>query len=135
MAVAGINKNINFQGRLLTATGAVVADGNYNMQFNLYQDGPGNVVGDTGGTKKWTEDWLNANGGGQGVVVKNGYFSLSLGSLCVFSGGSCQAYTNTAVDWNQDTLWLSMTVGGGAGATGSCTHFPTVTIASQKCCR
>ena len=51
-AAAGINKTINFQGRLLNAQGAVVADGNYNMEFKIYQDGPGNVAGDTGGTLK-----------------------------------------------------------------------------------
>jgi hypothetical protein len=32
-AAVGTNKVLNFQGRLLTATGAVIADGNYNMQF------------------------------------------------------------------------------------------------------
>src|SRR3954471_13303175 len=54
LAAAGINKNINYQGRLLTNSGAVVADGNYNLRFKVYQDGPGNVSGDTGGTLMWT---------------------------------------------------------------------------------
>ncbi|HVQ43368.1 MAG TPA: hypothetical protein VMT30_00155 [Candidatus Saccharimonadia bacterium] len=101
---------------MLTNTGAVVADGNYNLRFKIYQDGPGNVAGDTGGTLKWTELWQNsvASGSSAGVVVKNGYFSATLGTYCAFSGGSCQGNTNTAIDFNQDTLWLSMDVGGTA---------------------
>jgi hypothetical protein len=115
-AAAGINKTINFQGRLLNATGAVIPDGNYNFRFKVYQDGPGNVAGDTGGTLMWTELWQNsvATGSSAGVVVKNGYFSVALGTYCAFAGGSCQGATNTAVDFNQDTLWLSMDVGGTA---------------------
>ena len=115
-AAAGINKTLNFQGRLLTAAGAVVADGNYNMRFKVYQDGPGNVAGDTGGTLMWTELWQNsvATGSSTGVVVKNGYFSVNLGNYCAFSGSSCQGNTNTSVDFNQDTLWLSMDVAGTA---------------------
>src|SRR5438067_1836728 len=80
-AAAGINSQINFQGRLLNAAGAVVADGNYNIEFKIYQDGPGNVAGDTGGTLKWTEDWVYGTGSPDNrVVVRNGYFSVNLGS-------------------------------------------------------
>src|SRR5689334_9583511 len=75
-ASAGINQTINFQGRLLNNAGAVIADGNYNMEFKIYQDGPGNVAGDTGGSLKWTEDWQN-NTSSEGVTVKNGYFSVT----------------------------------------------------------
>ncbi len=115
-AATGINKSLNYQGRLLTASGAVVADGNYNMKFKIYQDGPGNVAGNTGGTLMWTELWQNsvATGSSSGVVVRNGYFSVNLGAYCAFAGGSCQGNTNTGVDFNQDTLWLSMDVAGTA---------------------
>jgi hypothetical protein len=106
------NKTINFQGRLLTATGGVVPDGNYNIQFKIYQDGSGAATGNPDGTLKWTEDHIN-NGGTAGVEVKNGFFSASLGSLNPFG---------TSVDWNQDTLWLSMNV---AGSSISCTTFGT----------
>ncbi len=115
-AAAGINKTLNFQGRLLNAAGAVVADGNYNMKFKVYQDGDGASAGDTtgspAGTLMWTEIWQNNIGTGSTapVVVKNGYFSVNLGSFCAFAGGSCQGNSNTAVDFNQDTLWLSMDV-------------------------
>jgi len=124
-AAAGINKTINYQGRLLNAAGAVVPDGTYNMEFQLWQGGTGCVSGCTsanaavnnGGTLMWTEDWVyGVNTPDNRIVVKNGYFSLPLGSICAFTSTSCTAstgnsQTNTVVDFNQDTLWLSMNVG------------------------
>lgn len=107
-AAPGINQQLNFQGRLLTAQGATVADGYYNIQFKIYQDGTGTVAGNPSGTLKWTESWLNANG--NGVQVKNGYMSVQLGSITSLS----------SVDWNQDTLWLSINVG---NTNASCTPF------------
>ncbi len=114
-AAAGVNQTLSFQGRLLSSSGAVVADGFYNIQFKIYQDGDGTAAGDTGGTGgalKWTETYVN-NGGTAGVEVKDGFFSVELGSLNPFG---------TSVDWNQDTLWLSMNV---AGSSASCTTFGT----------
>jgi hypothetical protein len=115
-AAAGINQQINFQGRLLTNTGAVVADGTYNMRFKIWQDGTGcnpasscntDPTTQNGGTLKWTETWQNS--ASQGVVVKNGYFSVPLGSITAFG---------SSVDWNQSALWLSMDIGGtGSGAS------------------
>lgn len=109
-AVQSTSKTVSFQGRLQTASGAVVADGHYNMQFKIYQDGSGASVGNPGGSLKWTESYIN-NGGTNGVEVRNGYFSVSLGSLNSFG---------TSVDWDQDTLWLSMNV---AGTAAACTTF------------
>jgi hypothetical protein len=119
-AAVGINNTINYQGRLLNASGAVVADGNYNMRFKIYKDGDGTVAGNTAGapagTLLWTEKRENFNS--QGIVVKNGYFNVSLGTLCAFTGGSCQGNTNTAIDFNLDTLFLSADIGGtSVGAT------------------
>lgn len=113
-AAVGINPTINFQGRLLTSTGAVVPDGYYNIEFKIYQDGDGTTAGDTGGTLKWTEDYIN-NGGTSGVQVTNGFLSVNLGSITAFG---------TSIDWNQDTLWLSMNV---AGTATTCTAFGTGT--------
>src|SRR6476661_1383276 len=96
-AAAGINGQLNFQGRLLNAQGATVPDGNYNIQFKIYQDGDGltagNTTGSPAGSLKWTESWLNANG--KGVQVKNGFMSVQLGSITAFGN---------SIDWNQDTL-------------------------------
>lgn len=103
-AVAGINQSINFQGRLLTSTGATVPDGFYNIQFKIYQDGDGQTAGNTTGSPagvlKWTESHLNNIG--KGVTVKNGFMSVELGSITAFG---------SSIDWNQDTLWLSMNIG------------------------
>lgn len=105
-AATGINKQINYQARLLNSAGATVPDGNYNLEFKIYQDGNGCVGGGSSpcsGTLKWTEDWLNNNS--QGVTVTNGYFSVMLGA------GSDSAALATAVDFNQSSLWLSVNIG------------------------
>lgn len=108
-AASGINQQLNFQGRLMNAQGAIVPDGNYNMQFQIYQDGTGTVAGNPSGTLEWTESWLNS--AGNGVTVRNGYISVHLGSITPFGN---------SVDWNQDTLWLSMNIG---STNSSCTPF------------
>lgn len=119
-AATGINGQLNFQGRLLTASGAVVPDGYYNIEFKIYQDGDGQSVGDTTGSPagalKWTEDYLNVSGTG-GVQVFNGYMSVQLGSKTPFG---------SSVNWNSDTLWLSMQVGN----TSNC----TITTTFQSNC-
>lgn len=112
-AAPGVNQQMNFQGRLLNAQGATVPDGYYNIEFKIYQDGDGQSVGNTtgspAGTLKWTESHLNANG--KGIVVRNGYMSVQLGSVTPFG---------SSIDWNQDTLWLSMNIG---NTNTACTPF------------
>ncbi len=112
-AATGINQTINFQGRLLNSQGALVPDGYYNIEFKVYENGDGQSAGDTTGTPAgtllWTEDYLNYNS--QGVKVVNGFFSVDLGSINPFG---------TAINWNQDTLWLSMNI---AGTSTTCTTF------------
>lgn len=112
-AVVGTNEQINFQGRLFNAQGAVVPDGFYNLQFKIYQDGDGqsvnNATGAPAGSLMWTESFLNVNG--KGVQVKNGYMSVELGSVNPFG---------SQVDWNQSTLWLSMNIG---NTNASCASF------------
>lgn len=105
------NKTINFQARLLSASGAVVPDGHYNIQFKIYQGGSGAAVGNPDGSLKWTETYVNGGDPTGGVQVKNGYLSVNLGSVNPFG---------SSVDWNQDTLWLSMNV---AGKDAACTTF------------
>jgi hypothetical protein len=111
-AVANTTKTINFQGRLLTAGGAVVPDGTYNIQFKIYQGGSGAAAGNPDGSLKWTETYAN-NGGSTGVEVRDGFLSVNLGSVNTFG---------TSVDWNQDNLWLSMNV---AGSAAGCSSFGT----------
>lgn len=104
------NKTINFQGRLLTPAGAVVPDGYYNMQFKIYTGGPGDSAGNPGGSLAWTESRIN-NGGTSGVRVRGGFFAVSLGSVNPFG---------SSVNWDHDTLWLSMNI---AGSMGDCSAF------------
>jgi hypothetical protein len=100
--VAATNSTLNFQARLLSNTGTLIADGQYNMQFDLYS-----VVG--GGTSLWTEDRLVVNA--QGVTVKDGYFSVRLGELDAFP---------TTINWDQEH-WLGLTVRGASScAWASC---------------
>lgn len=117
-AAEGVNQTLAFQGRLAQSSGALVPDGHYNIQFKIYQDGPGTAAGNPGGSLKWTETYIN-NGGTSGVEVKNGYFSVALGSLNPFG---------SQVDWNQDTVWLSMNV---AGSATDCTAFGSGTCAAD----
>ncbi len=101
-AAAGINQQLNYQGRLLDSAGAVVPDGTYNMEFKIYDGGNGCVPGGSapcGGTLDWTETWTGANK----ITVINGFFSTQLGAVNPFAG---------SVDWNNDTLWLSVNIGG-----------------------
>lgn len=111
-AAPSTNKTISFNGRLLTASGAVVPDGHYNIQFKLYEGGDGTEAGNPGGTLAWTEDYLNG-GSDNGVEVRNGFFSVDLGSRTPFG---------SSVDWNQDAIFLSMNV---AGSAAGCSTFDT----------
>lgn len=112
-ATPGVNQTINFQGRLQYPTGGAVVDGHYNIQFKLYKGGDGQSTGNSTGspssTLLWTESRIN-NGGTSGVEVKNGYFTVDLGSVSPFSG----------IDWNDDKMWLSMNI---AGSATACTTF------------
>lgn len=117
-AAPGINEKMSFQGRLLTSAGGLVPDGRYNMQFKIYEGGTGADAGNTDGSLAWSENYVN-NNANQGVVVKNGYFSVDLGSRTPFGNN---------VDWNDDTLWLSINI---AGSNAACTAFGTAPCAAD----
>ncbi len=100
-AYAATTDTLNFQGRLMSASGSMVDDGVYNMQFSIYYVS-------SGGSAQWTEDRLVTNT--QGVTIKNGYFSVNLGEYDTFG----------AINWGND-LYLGMTVRGTTNcAWGSC---------------
>lgn len=98
LAVQSTNKTVNFQGRLLRSNGSVVPDGNYSIRFKIYEGGSGNAQGNPDGVLRWTEDYV-ASGENSGIKIRNGYFSTNLGSKNHFG---------SAVNWDNDTLWLSM---------------------------
>jgi hypothetical protein len=115
-----INNVMNMQGRLLTNSGAVVADGTYNIEFKIYKNGDGlsasNATGSPSSSLLWTEDWLVHNT--QGVTVKNGYFSVQLGTVTSLP---------SAVNLDESVLWLSMNIASGANATANCNPFSSCT--------
>lgn len=92
-ATAAPANNLNFQARLETASGAIAADGFYNVRFRLY-----NVS--TGGTALWTESYFVASS--TGIRTANGYLTTNLGSQTPFPA---------SIDWGQQ-LYLTMEVGG-----------------------
>lgn len=59
---------MNFQGRLTDASGKIVANGQYNIKFTIYN---------AGSTAIWTETRETTNR----VTVINGLFSVQLGSV------------------------------------------------------
>jgi len=99
-AAAATSSTINFQARLLTATGSVVPDGLYNVEFKLYD------TASTGGTSQGSCSsncvWMETRTSGNRVRVVNGYLTVNLGSVTAFGG---------SINWDQE-LWLTMNVGG-----------------------
>lgn len=98
---AATSSTMNFQARLMTAAGAIVPDGTYNVEFKIYNavsssgSSQGSCTGDS--ACKWTE----TRTGGDKVSVANGYLTVNLGSVTSLP----------AIDWNQE-LWLTMNIGG-----------------------
>lgn len=120
-ALADTNNTINFQARLEAANGSIVPDGNYDVEFKLYNAAtePGGHTPDQGActynggspdsTCLWTEDRTYNSGPGSSDVrvrVANGYLSVDLGSITAFP---------TNIDWNQN-LYLSLNIGGTTGS-------------------
>ena len=89
-AQAAINLQINYQGKLTNTSDVAVANGDYNMEFILYD-------ALSGGTILWTETRTGANK----VTVTNGLFSVMLGSVTSLA----------SVDFNQ-TVYLGVNIGG-----------------------
>lgn len=91
-AANGINKQINFQGKLVDNNGLNVADNTYTVIFSLY-----NVS--SGGTATWTET--------DSVTTVAGVFQVPLGAVTSLTG----------FDFNQNTWYLGMKVGSDAEMT------------------
>ncbi len=104
---AAASSTINFQARLLTAAGNVVPDGQYNVEFKLYNaaSSTGSSQGSCSGDAacKWTETRTTSDK----VRVVNGYLTVNLGSVTAFG---------STINWDQEH-WLTMNIGG----TGSIT--------------
>jgi len=92
-AAAGINKIINFQGKLVDNTGVNVTDGSRTVVFTLYDAA-------SAGTTLWTES--------DTVTTTDGIFRVFLGGVTVFPG---------SVDFNTDNIYLGIKVGSDAEMT------------------
>ncbi len=96
------NNTLNFQARLETASGAIAPDGDYNIEFKLYDttsssgSSQGSCTGDT--DCLWTETRIGADK----VHVANGYLTVDLGSVTSLPG---------TINWDQN-LYLTMNIGG-----------------------
>jgi len=110
-AASGINPELSFEGKIVTASGINIPNGTYNMEFKIYSGG----TATGGGTLVWTEDWLV--GGSGGVTFNSGTFQVNLGSITPFG---------SSVNWNSNPLYLSMQIGN----TSSC----TITTTFQSNC-
>ncbi|MGF7228987.1 MAG: Kelch repeat-containing protein [Candidatus Saccharibacteria bacterium] len=104
-ALAVTNSTVNFQARLMTASGTIVPDGNYNVEFKLYNaltssgSSQGSCTGDA--ACLWTETRTSGNQ----VHVVNGYLTANLGGVTAFP---------TTINWDQN-LYLTMNIGGTSG--------------------
>ena len=98
---AATSSTINFQARLLTAAGAVVPDGQYNVEFKLYTalTSSGSSQGSCTGDANCV--WVETRTSGNTVRVVDGYLTVNLGSVNAFS----------SINWDQQ-LYLSMNIGG-----------------------
>ncbi len=104
-ATAAPADTLNFQGRLLQNTGALVPDGEYHVEFKLYD-----AVTSTGSSQgACTGDanclWTETRTTGSLVTISNGYYSIYLGDVTALPD----------IDWSQE-LYLGMNIGGDAGA-------------------
>ncbi|HEX5395187.1 MAG TPA: hypothetical protein VFW52_02480, partial [Candidatus Saccharimonadales bacterium] len=86
---AATSSYLNFSARLLDSSGAVVPDGNYNIEFKIYDSiNSGASSQGTCSLNSSTDDcwWIETrqNSNSQGVRVVNGYFNVNLGSVTAF---------------------------------------------------
>ena len=95
-AATVINSQLPFQGRLTNSDGTVVADGNYDVVFKIYDD-------PTAGNTLWTENHTSSNH----ITTSKGIFNTMLGSITAFG----------ALNYNSDLLYLGIKVGSDAEMT------------------
>ncbi len=110
---------LNFQARLLSSTGSLVPDGDYNIEFKIYNasSSSGSSQGSCTGDANCL--WTETRTGGSLVQVKNGYMSAYLGD------------TNPlpANIWDQQ-LYLTMNIGGVSGPTWDGEMTPRIRLTS-----
>ncbi len=83
-AVAAINRQVNFQGKVVNLNGTNVTDGNYSFTFSIYTVA-------SGGSPVWTET--------KTLAVADGVFQTNLGDVTSLPG---------SVDFNNSGLYLGI---------------------------
>lgn len=92
-ANSGINRKINFQGKVVNIDNTNVVDGNYDFTFKIYDSL-------SAGTSLWSEIWSSEN---SQVPVVSGIFSVDLGTMSTFP---------PSVDFNTDNIFLTLSFNG-----------------------
>src|SRR3989338_10687862 len=102
-AATGINKQLNYQGKLNNSSGIAVSDGTYYAKFVIYD-------ASSGGNCLWTAVGAcdTSDYGTTTVTTVNGVFSVALG------GTSQNSLATSSIDWNTDSLYLGVTIRGTA---------------------
>ncbi len=108
---------LNFQARLLSTAGAVVPDGNYNVEFKIYDASAsaGSSQGSCAGDANCL--WTETRTGGNKVRVVNGYLTVDLGAVTGFP----------VINWDQQ-LYLTMNIGGTGAASWDGEMSPRLTL-------
>ena len=96
-AAVGINRSFNYQARLLTLAGSPVVDGVYDVRLSLYNAA-------SGGTPLYTVAGTTGSPAPISVTVSNGLFSVLVGDVA-------SGQNPLDVDWNQDSVYLGVTIG------------------------
>jgi len=98
-SAVGINKQLNYQGKLADSGGSAVTDGNYNIKYVIYDSL-------TGGNCLWTALGACDTSDYQATstTVTNGIFSVNLG------GVGQNSLATSSIDFNDDSLYLGITV-------------------------
>lgn len=100
-AASGIAKVVNYQGRLMNASGTAVGDGTYQLKLTIYNQA-------SAGTQLWSASTTNGVPTSPpraiNVTVKNGLFSILLGDT------SANQVAFPEGLFNSDSLFLGVTV-------------------------
>ncbi len=88
VAATGINKQINFQGKVVNSNGTNVTNGSYTFLFKIY-------TVSSAGAAVWTES--------KSLTVTDGIFQTALGDTTSLPG---------SIDFNTDNIHLGVTFNG-----------------------
>ncbi|MCX6745211.1 MAG: LamG domain-containing protein [Candidatus Parcubacteria bacterium] len=108
IAGEGIRDTLSYQGKIVNADGVPPPDGDYNMQFKIFNT-------QTDGDLLWTEVWDGSDQNddlvevqGSKVSVSQGVFTVELNSLCGNWVGDCSAPSSGGVTFQQDSFYLQV---------------------------